>query len=379
MYGSDQSEMDTADSKLPDSILELLRSEGLDPTPLLRLAEELARGISPDADNRITGRIEPPAEGDVKPLPAAGSAERRELESLGEAAIKRGEIGVIVLAGGMATRFGGCVKALVPVLDGRTFLDLKLADVHRVRARLGARVPFYCMTSFATDAAVKKALSAEEDAETFQQYASYRLADDGSPFRTQAGELSCYATGHGDLTHALRARDVLRRFRERGGTTLLVSNVDNLTATLDPAVIGAHLRSKAAVTVEVAPKHPGDRGGAPARVDGVLQIVEAFRFAPDFDQDSIDVFNTNTLVLSAEAIDADFELTWFAVKKQVEGRAAWQLERLVGELTAYLPTHLLRVERDGEDARFQPIKEQHDIETEAARIAIALRARGIID
>jgi len=47
------------------------------------------------------------------------------------------------------------------------------------------------------------------------------------------------------------------------------------------------------VTAEVVRKLPGDRGGAPARVDGSLQIVEAFRFPEGFDQDRIDVFNTN--------------------------------------------------------------------------------------
>lgn len=371
--------MASEDPTLPESVLDLLRQEGLDPAPLLRLSRELSAGLSPDADNLIRGLVEPPRESDIESLPPPGTPERDELAALGEAALRAGEVGAIVLAGGMATRFGGCVKALVPVVGERSFLDLKLADVLRVRAKLAARVPFYCMTSFATDAGVKAALETYEDAETFVQYASFRLAEDGTPFRTHEGHLSCYATGHGDLTHALRARGVLHRFRERGGRTLLVSNVDNLTATLDPAVIGAHLRSRAAVTVEVAPKHPGDRGGAPARVDGVLQIVESFRFAPEFDQDSIRVFNTNTLILSAEAIDADFDLTWFAVKKHVEGRTAWQLERLVGELTAHLPTHLLEVQREGDDARFQPIKELHDLETEVVRVAAALRARGILD
>ena len=48
-----------------------------------------------------------------------------------EAAIERGEIAAVVLAGGMATRFGSQVKALAPVLEGHglSFLDLKLADL----------------------------------------------------------------------------------------------------------------------------------------------------------------------------------------------------------------------------------------------------------
>ena len=49
-----------------------------------------------------------------------------------------------------------------------------------------------------------------------------------------------------------------------------MSNVDNLGATLDPAIIGAHLEaneaSGAKITAEVVAKEPGDKGGAPARV-----------------------------------------------------------------------------------------------------------------
>ena len=52
-----------------------------------------------------------------------------------------------------------------------------------------------------------------------------------------------------------------------------MSNVDNLTATVDPAIVGAHIAANQPLTVEVAPKEPGDRGGAPAFVDGTLQIA----------------------------------------------------------------------------------------------------------
>ncbi|UCH28524.1 MAG: hypothetical protein JSV06_09625, partial [Myxococcales bacterium] len=121
---------------------------------------------------------------------------------------------------------------------------------------------------------------------------------------------------------------------------------------------------------------PGDKGGAPARVDGRAQIVEAFRFPEDFDQDSIPVFNTNTFVLDAEAIDAEFPLTWFAVNKTVDGKPAVQFERLVGELTAFLDSTFLRVERHGPDARFQPIKTPDDVDKERPDIVAALEARG---
>lgn len=341
------------------------------------VARELAEGRRPDGGNTIVGLVESPRAGEILALPPLGSPERTRLAALGERALADGEVGVVVLAGGMATRFGGVVKALVPVAGDATFLDLKLADVLALRKRLGARIPFYCLTSFATHDAVAAALASAEDTRAFQQFDSVRLAEDGTPFIDGAGAPSRYATGHGDLTFALRSSGILAAFRAAGGKTLLMSNVDNLTATLDPAIIGMHVEAARAITVEVAKKAPGDKGGAPARVDGVLQIVEGFRFPPTFDQDSIPVFNTNTLVLDAAAIDRDVTLTWFAVAKKVDGRTAWQLERLVGELTAFLPSTFIRVEREGPDARFQPVKEVEDLGRQAPLILDVLRGRGV--
>ena len=91
-----------------------------------------------------------------------------------------------------------------------------------------------------------------------------------------------------------------------------MSNVDNLAATLDPTIIGANLASKKAISVEVADKAKGDKGGAPARVDGVLQVVEGFRFPESFDQDSIPVFNTNSFIIDVEAL---FLFRWFGFGK----------------------------------------------------------------
>jgi UTP--glucose-1-phosphate uridylyltransferase len=205
-----------------------------------------------------------------------------------------------------------------------------------------------------------------------------RLTPAGEVFREDDGRASPYAPGHGDLTFSLRRAGILSAFRAAGGRVLYMSNVDNLAATLDPAVIGAHLEAGAAITAEVAPKEAGDKGGAPARVDGRAQIVEAFRFPEGFDPDRIPVFNTNSFVLDAEKIDQDFGLTWFAVRKKVDGRDAVQFERLVGELTAFLPSSFLRVERHGVDGRFQPVKDPEEMSLRLPEIVQVLEARQVL-
>jgi UTP--glucose-1-phosphate uridylyltransferase len=248
--------------------------------------------------------------------------------------------------------------------------------------RAGGRVPIYLMVSFATDEVVtelaRAASSDRAPIEVVPQMISVRLTPDGQVFREPDGQPSLYAPGHGDLTFALRASGALGRFRAGGGRALFMSNVDNLAATLDPAVIGAHLARGRAVTVEVVRKVAGDTGGAPALVDGKLQIVEGFRFPSGFDQDVLHVFNTNTFVFDAEAIDADFPLTWFCVKKKLHGTEVLQFERLVGELTAFLPSSFLVVPRTGLATRFEPVKDPQELAARRDQIRARLAASGVL-
>ena len=364
----------------------LLQRFGHDSGTFESLRARLRAGAA-ESDNVIRAAITAPAPGDVVPLPHPGSQERRDLEARGIEALRAGQGGAVVLAGGMAPRCGGVVKAGVEAVLGRSFLDLKLSDFARLAERTGARIPIAIMTSFATHdevvALAERFAGRTKGAERtpircFPQHISLRLAPDGSLFHEPDGALSPYAPGHGDLTSSLRQSRVLGEFVQGGGRMLFMSNVDNLGATLDPAVIGAHLASGKAITAEVVRKEPGDKGGAPARVDGVPQIVEAFRFPPGFDQDTIPVFNTNTFVLDAQAIDREFPLTWFVVKKKVEGLDAIQFERLVGEVTSFLPTAFLEVERSGPDGRFQPVKDPDELERRRSDITALLRARGVV-
>jgi UTP--glucose-1-phosphate uridylyltransferase len=139
-----------------------------------------------------------------------------------------------------------------------------------------------------------------------------------------------------------------------------VSNVDNLGARVDPVVVGAHLLAGRPLTCEVARKE-GDVGGAPVRVDGRLQLVEGPRFPPSFDQQLVPVFNTNTAIVDLDALEADYDLSWLYVVKDVEGREAVQLERLYHEVSAFVPTTYLEVPRRGPRGRFLPIKTPADL------------------
>ena len=78
--------------------------------------------------------------GDVADLPERESAEGSAPDRAGPGgAWRAGELALVVLAGGMATRMGGVVKALVEAAPGVTFLDARLAERDLLAARAGGR------------------------------------------------------------------------------------------------------------------------------------------------------------------------------------------------------------------------------------------------
>jgi UTP--glucose-1-phosphate uridylyltransferase len=350
---------------LDETTREVLKRFRFDAEAFALLQREVAGGGS-WRKSRLAAAVLPPTSADLVTLPPRDSAEGDELARLGMAALARGEVGVVVLAGGMATRFGGVVKAVVEVTPGSSFLRVKLGDIQRMAAHAHAGVAIYLLTSFSTADQVRSAarelIAPGDPLYILEQSVTLRITPAGEVFYDATGKPSLCATGHGDLLPTLRASGALSRFRQAGGRMLLVSNVDNLAASLDARVIGAHCRGGKSVTVEVVRKEPGDRGGVPVRVDGHLQIVEEFRLPEGFDVARVPFFNTNTFVFDADALDRDFPLEWFPVKRRIDGREAIQGERLLGQVTALLPTQFLVVERSGRDGRFLPVKDQDDLQ-----------------
>lgn len=339
----------------------VLERFGFDSERFETLRSKVASGELSAASNVARGSVEPPRETDVVRLPEPGSGSWDDARSAGIELLRAGRVAQVVLAGGMATRFGGVVKGAVEALDGRTFLSWKLGETARLGEALGVEIPVALMTSFQTEDETRLHVGSLGLPEPlwFSQSVSLRLTEDGELFLEKRGP-SLYAPGHGDLLDAIRSSGTIASLRERGVEHVAVSNVDNLGARLDPVVLGAHLLAGRAMTAEVARKD-GDMGGAPARVDGRLGLLEGPQFPTAFDQNRIRVFNTNTTTFSLDAIDRAFDLEWLYVRKSVDDRPAVQLERLYHQVAWELATTFLEVPRTGHRGRFFPIKEPDDL------------------
>ena len=82
-------------------------------------------------------------------------------------------------------------------------------------------------------------------------------------------------------------------------------------------------------------------------------------------------------MMSLSALERDYPLTWYYVEKTVDGRAAVQMERLVGELSAFVETSYLVTPRDGPRGRFYPVKTPEDLDALRSDPALERRFRGL--
>jgi len=383
-------------ARLDPQLRTQLRDFGVDEARLEAWAADLLHA-GPDA-NRVTGAVTAPEPGDIGELPEPGSEEHRRLERAGLAALARGELAMVVLAGGMATRMGGVVKALVDALPGVTFLDARLAEREHWQSVSGANLPMWLMTSHATDRPIREALGGRLDGDalaTFRQGVSLRLTPAGGLFLEDDGTPSVHATGHGDLPDALRASGLLHRFVQRGGRYIWIMNLDNLGAAVDQAAfLGANAISNSyggpeglgETTYDGYYNHPGIawlRGSGAVAIFNLMEDAATAEIARSqvwqwlrhdrFDRDRVPYFNTNTFIADASALDAlDADWSWFRVEKTVDGRPAVQFERLVGELTSWLDSRFVLVPREGAASRFLPAKSWDELERSRSQIAARL-------
>ncbi len=332
-----------------------------------------------ESSAQISDDFEPAA--DLRTVNYDGRSDEQIAHSIGVQALSRGEVAVLVLNGGLATRFGGVVKGTVTVFDNVSFLGAKIGDLLRARSLFGKQIPMLIMNSFATRNETANHLKSHahfgiepEEIEFFDQSVSIRLTEAGDPFFGADGQARYYAPGHGEFFQRLHACGLYAKLESRGIRYLAFSNIDNLGATLDPLLLGLHIASHCDTTVEVIKKTRNaggiwDLGGAPVRIRGQLQVVEGFRFPATVPPEALLDFQTNNMYFSLDALRDPPILPRYMVKKQVEGRDSIGFEAITCEASGvlrpggetWLSLNLIRVPREGRRGRFYPIKTQDDL------------------
>ena len=212
---------------------------------------------------------------------AAESARKRGEEILGD-----GRLGVFLVAGGQGTRLGfphpkGCYP-VGPISD-RSLFEIQAQKIRGLARRTGRIVPWYIMTSDATDAETRAAFEANDyygldpaDVQIFQQDMVPAFDFEGRLILERPDRLFENPNGHGGSLTALETSGALDDMEARGVDTLFYYQVDNpLVKIGDPTYLGFHDLSGSELSCKVIRKaDPMEPVGVIARVDGHVGVVE---------------------------------------------------------------------------------------------------------
>lgn len=206
--------------------------------------------------------------------------------------IANGTVAVLLLAGGQGTRLGvSYPKGLysVGLPSGKTLLQLqaerilKVQQISREREAAVSSIPWYIMTSEATNFATEKFLRVnnffginETDITIFEQNMLPCFDFDGKILLERADKIAEAPDGNGGLFKALRDLGVLENMRNRGVRYLQVYGVDNiLVKVADPVFIGYCIEHEADCGNKVIrKKYPSEALGVTCVVDGRFRVVE---------------------------------------------------------------------------------------------------------
>lgn len=251
--------------------------------------EELTRayrsGLPASANPTATRSIEPiesivlpEGGGDPK---RAEKARKRGLDVLAE-----GRMGVFLVAGGQGTRLGfphpkGCFP-VGPVTD-RSLFEIQAQKIRGLSRRTGCVVPWYIMTSDATDTETRQAFEAHDyfgldpgNVQIFQQDMVPAFDFNGRLILERPDRVFENPNGHGGSLTALEHSGALDDMDRRGIDTLFYYQVDNpLVKIGDPVFLGFHHEAGAELSCKVVSKQdPMEKLGVVARIDKRVGIVE---------------------------------------------------------------------------------------------------------
>jgi len=210
-----------------------------------------------------------------------------EARRRGEAALRAGRVGAILVAGGQGTRLGfEHPKGMFPIgpVSGNSLFQVHVEKILARARRFGASMPLYLMTSPATH---------DETVAFFAEHDRFGLAQDdlrvfcqgtmpavdaatGRVLLAEKGSLALSPDGHGGALAALAGSGALDDIERRGVQHLFYFQVDNpLVDVGAPEMIGYHLLFGSEMTTQViAKREPLERVGNVVEVGGRLRVIE---------------------------------------------------------------------------------------------------------
>ena len=205
----------------------------------------------------------------------------------GDEMLSRGEVAVLLVAGGQGSRLGfDKPKGMFPIgpVSGKSLFAIHADKVFALSRRYGKPIPFLIMTSPATHV---------ETVEYFEQNRFFGLPKSevyffeqgtmpavdlktGGLVLEQPGKLFAGPNGHGGTLTALADSGLLDDLRRNGVRTIFYLQVDNpLVKIADPIFLGQHRALNAEASSKAIEKaFPKEKMGVLSLIDGRCGIIE---------------------------------------------------------------------------------------------------------
>lgn len=373
-----------------EQFLRIKQENGFDALQHEQIRDDLRRGRIGLARNRLSADVE------IRDVEPGDFVDARTIDSslyrkAGEEALRRGEVAVVSLAGGVGSRWtrgAGVVKAANPFIfiEGRhrSFMEIHLAKSRKVSRCCGADLPHVFTTSYLTHRPILKHLELnghygytgtlhlspgrsiglrmvpmvrdlrflweELPQETLDEH-KQKLREDirrallewaqergeGSDY-VENVPLQCFhPPGHWyEVPNLLRNGVLAKMLAERPGLKhLMIHNIDTLGANVDPALLGLHLKSGNALTFEVIPRRIDDRGGGLARVNNRVRLLEGLAQPRESDEFRLSYYNSMTTWVEIEGL-----LKVFGLSREDLVGSEEKIAECIRKVASRLPTYV---------------------------------------
>ena len=225
----------------------------------------------------------------ISPCEVHKRCECKHHQEVGEEIIRRGELGVLTVAGGDGTRLGWSgPKGTYPAtpLSGKSLFQLIAEQIVYAQESYGVIIPWYIMASVSNSELTKSFLLDNNcfgldraNIFVFDQRQVPTLDENGKLILKTKSSIVTNPDGHGGIISGLQQSGALAEMAGRGIEFLSYVQVDNpLARVIDPIFLAMHVTDDASskeVSSKCVPKtNPEERVGVFCRKDGSVSIQE---------------------------------------------------------------------------------------------------------
>ena len=307
------------------------------------------------------------------------------------------KIVVCKLNGGLATSMNcNQPKSSIILKEGKSFLDITLLQHCFIQKKWQTRIPFLLMNSFYTKKNTQEKILPYQKKIDFHLitqscYPRIEKLEDGSYQlleEKEFGEKAFYPPGHGDIFFYLQ-ENLLEKLLKQNKKYLFLSNIDNLGATIDFAILHHLQVTNCPFLMETVPKNFKDTKGGSLLKNSKTKSIKLLETAEintipknywDKLANNLTSFNTNNLWINLPKLRQEMQkdswkLDLIKNYKTIANKKILQLETVMGSaISNFTNAQILEVPRK----RFLPVKKMMDLELLRSKSFILQKEKGYL-